>query len=69
MREGLVDEGEAISLNRVAHLMKVERIQGWPRRKKSGVGRVATCHPASLKNLLERRCIAKISRKLSERKR
>ncbi|RTW22443.1 transposase [Pseudomonas aeruginosa] len=30
MHEDLLDEGETISLNRVARLMAAERIQGWP---------------------------------------
>ncbi|WP_163078620.1 IS3 family transposase, partial [Acinetobacter baumannii] len=33
MHEDLLDEGETVSLNRVARLMAAERIQGWPRRK------------------------------------
>ncbi|HGN1517488.1 TPA: IS3 family transposase, partial [Pseudomonas aeruginosa] len=54
MREDLLDEGETVSLNRVARLMSAERIQGWPRRKKRGLGRVAPRRPAGVKNLLER---------------
>lgn len=42
MHEDLLDEGETISLNRVARLMAAERIQGWPRRKKRGFGRSAS---------------------------
>lgn len=58
MHEDLIDEGETISLNRVARLMATERIQGWPRRKKRGFGRAATSRPAGVKNLLERDFIA-----------
>lgn len=36
MHEDLLDEGEIVSLNRVARLMAAERIQGWPRRKRRG---------------------------------
>lgn len=54
MREDLLDEGETVSLNRVARLMSAERIQGWPRRKKRGLGRVASGCPTGVKNLLER---------------
>lgn len=54
MHEDLLDEGETISLNRVARLMVAERIQGWSRRKKRGVGRSASSRPAGMSNLLER---------------
>lgn len=54
MHEDLLDEGETVSLNRVARLMAAERIQGWPRRKRRGFGRVASSRPAGVKNLLER---------------
>ncbi len=54
MREDLLEEGETVSLNRVARLMATERIQGWPRRKRRGFGRVASGRPAGVKNLLER---------------
>lgn len=54
MHEDLLDEGETVSLNRVARLMAAERIQGWPRRKRRGFGRIATGRPAGVKNLLER---------------
>lgn len=37
MHEDLVDEGETVSLNRIARLMARERIQGWPRRKRRGL--------------------------------
>jgi putative transposase len=54
MHEDLLDECEAISLNRVARLMTAERIQGWPLRKKPGFALSATSRPAGVKNLLER---------------
>lgn len=54
MREDLLDEAETVSLNRVACLMCAERIQGWPRRKKRGLGRAAFGRPVGVKNLLER---------------
>jgi hypothetical protein len=49
MHEDLLDEGETVSLNRVARLMAAERIQGWPRRKRRGFGRVASGRPAGVK--------------------
>ncbi|WP_446678160.1 IS3 family transposase [Stutzerimonas nitrititolerans] len=54
MHEDLLDEGEVVSLNRVARLMAAERIQGWPRRKRHGFGRAVSGRPAGVKNLLER---------------
>ena len=54
MHEDLRDEGETVSLNRVARLMAAERIQGWPRRKRRGFGRAVSGRPAGVKNLLER---------------
>lgn len=39
MHEDLRDEGETVSLNRVARLMAAEQIQGWPRRKRRGFGK------------------------------
>lgn len=54
MHEDLVDEGETVSLNRIARLMARERIQGWPRRKRRGFSRAATGRPAGVSNLLER---------------
>src|SRR5690606_15600655 len=51
MHEDLRDEGETVSLNRVARLMAAER-QGWPRRKRRSLGRVASDRPAGVKNLL-----------------
>lgn len=53
MHEDLQDEGEQISLNRVARLMSLNGIQGWPRRKGRGRKRQAP-RPSGLKNHLER---------------
>ena len=38
MQEDLVDEGERISLNRVARVMARAGLQGWPRRRKRRFG-------------------------------
>lgn len=54
MHEDLLFEGETASLNRVARLMAAEQIQGWPRRKRRGFGRVTSGRPAGVENLLER---------------
>jgi len=54
MHEDLLDEGETVSLNRVARLIAAERIQGWPRRKRRGFGRAASGSPVGVKNHLER---------------
>ena len=54
MHEDLLDEGESVSLKRVARLMAAERSQGCPRRKNRGFGRVASDRPTGVKNLLER---------------
>ncbi len=53
MQEDLVDEGESVSLNRVARLMAANGIQGWPRKKGRRFGR-PTCRPVGVTNLLER---------------
>lgn len=54
MHEDLTDEGETVSLNRVARLMAKAGLQGWPRRKKRGAPRRATSRPEGVRNLLER---------------
>lgn len=54
MQEDLVDEGERISLNRVARLMAAAGLQGWPRRKRRGAPRRPGSRPVGVKNLLER---------------
>ena len=38
MHEDLTDEGERVSLNRVARLMASAGLQGWPRRRKRRFG-------------------------------
>ena len=53
MHEDLQAEGEGVSLNRVARLMSLQGIQGWPRKKGRGRGR-ATVRPLGIKNHLER---------------
>lgn len=50
MHEDLLDEGESVSLKRVARLMAAERSQGCPRRKNRGFGRVASDRPTGVKN-------------------
>jgi putative transposase len=53
MHEDLVAEGETASPNRVARLMKVNDLQGWPRKKRRRQGR-PNQRPEGVKNLLER---------------
>jgi len=53
MHEDLQAEGENISLNRVARLMALHGIQGWPRKNGRGRKRT-TVRPAGIKNHLER---------------
>ena len=54
MHEDLGDEGERVSLNRVARLMATAGLQGWPRRKKRGFPRRPGSRPTGVENLLER---------------
>lgn len=53
IHEDLVAEGETASLNRVARLMSVHAIQGWPRKKRRGMGR-PNARPVGIPNLLDR---------------
>lgn len=53
MHEDLIDEGEQISLNRVARLMAANGLQGWPRRKKRRFGKPGG-RPLGVRNVLER---------------
>lgn len=53
MHEDLVDEGASTSLNRVARLMSMHAIQGWPRKKRGRLGR-RTDRPPGIRNHLER---------------
>ena len=52
--EDLADEGETASKNRVARLMALEGLQGWPRKKKRGQRGKPGLPPPEVRNLLER---------------
>ena len=54
MHEDLTDEGESVSLNRVARLMANAGLQGWPRRRKRRFGGKPGVRPVGVTNLLER---------------
>lgn len=54
MHEDLTDEGETVSLNRVARLMACAGLQGWPRRRKRSFGGKPGARPADVENLLAR---------------
>lgn len=54
MHEDLTDEGETVSLNRVARLMACAGLQGWPRRRKRRFGGKPGSRPVGVQNLLER---------------
>lgn len=54
MHEDLVDEGERVSVNRVARLMASAGLQGWPRRTKRRFGGKPGARPAGIENRLER---------------
>ena len=54
MHEDLTDEGERVSLNRVARLMAGASLQGWPRRRKRRFGGKPGVRPIGVTNLLER---------------
>jgi len=54
MHEDLTDEGEFVSLNRVARLMARAGLQGWPRRRKRRFGGKPGARPVGVENLLER---------------
>ncbi len=53
MHEDLTAEGETASPNRIARLMAVNGIQGWPRKRKRGSSR-ATPTPTNVQNLIQR---------------
>ncbi len=57
MQEDLQDEGKQASLNRIARLMSINGIQGWPRKKGRGSKRKSV-RPDGLKNHLERDFVA-----------
>lgn len=54
MQEDLVDEGEVVSLNRVARLMAADGLQGWPRKKRRGQRGQPGLAPPGVRNWLER---------------
>lgn len=54
MREDLLDEGEAVSRNRVARLMARAGLQGWPRRTRRRFDGKPGSRPVGVENLLER---------------
>ena len=54
MQEDLVDEGEVVSLNRVARLMAADGLQGWPRKKRRGQRGQPGLAPPDVRNWLER---------------
>lgn len=58
MREDLAEEGESASLNRVARLMAVDGLQGWPRRKRRGQRAGPAVTLPGVRNLLERDFVA-----------
>ncbi len=58
MHEDLIEEGETASLNRVARLMAVQGLQGWPRRKRRGPRGARAMTPVGVNNLLERDFVA-----------
>lgn len=53
MHEDLTDEGEAVSLNRVARLMADHRLYGWP-RKRHRIGAKPGKRPVGIRNHLKR---------------
>jgi putative transposase len=54
MQEDLADEGERASLNRVARLMAIDGLQGWPRPKRRGQRGCPALTPPGVRNRLER---------------
>ena len=54
MHEDLVDEGELVSVDRIARLMAVAGLQGWPRRRKRRFGGKPSARPVGVENLLQR---------------
>lgn len=54
MHEDLADEGKTASKNRVARLMSVNGLQGWPRKKKRGPRGKPGLPPPGIRNHLER---------------
>ncbi|MEY3018144.1 MAG: hypothetical protein RL336_1279 [Pseudomonadota bacterium] len=54
MHEDLLDDGERVSLNRVARIMAASGLQGWPRRKKRGMRAKAQLYSPAVDNHLNR---------------
>jgi putative transposase len=54
MHEDLLDDGESVSLNRVARIMAINGLRGWPRRKKRGMRAKAQQYVPSVDNHLNR---------------
>ena len=54
MHEDLTEEGETASKNRIARLMAVNGLQGWPRKKKRGQRGKPGLPPPGIRNHLER---------------
>ena len=52
--EDLVEEGETVSLHRVARLMALHGLQGWPRKKRRGQRAQPGLPPPGVRHLLER---------------
>jgi putative transposase len=54
MHEDLCEEGETASKNRIARLMSVNGLQGWPRKRKRGQHGKPALTPPGVKNHLQR---------------
>lgn len=54
IQEDLVEEGEVVSLNRVARLMAANGLQGWPQPKQRRQGQKPGSRPVGVENLLQR---------------
>ncbi len=58
MHEDLCEEGETASKNRIARLMSVNGLQGWPRKRKRGHYGKPALTPPGVKNHLQRDFVA-----------
>jgi putative transposase len=54
MHEDLQEEGETSSKNRIARLMALDGLQGWPRPKRRGCRAQPSVRPVGVENLLMR---------------
>jgi putative transposase len=54
MHEDLTDEGERVSLYRVARVLAGAGLQGWPRKRQRRIGDKPGVRPVGVTNLLER---------------